>query len=767
MHLKRFFSGLAASAVLVSAFPFNGQMLSANADEATPVVIENALKWAIAIANDDSHGYSQQNRQGPDYDCSSLVVNALKHAGLETGDASYTGNMKAELMKHDFKWISWSDIKSTSNLRRGDILLHRTSTSGHTEFYLGNNKNVGAHDTYGHPEQGDQTGKEISVNDYWYDYWDGVLRYNGPDIIPNPFVKEGCFPSCGSGFTSIVEALKSVGAESSYAYRSRIAAANGISGYSGTAEQNIQMLDKLKAGELMDPDYPGAPQPDNPPVDPYPGEFYPKCNPDFVSIVDALTSIGVDSSMTHRKQIAAANGISGYSGTPEQNTQMLGMLKAGTLINPDATTIEPPGDKYYPPCDSSLGSIVDALKSIGAESSLAYRKQIAAANGISGYSGTAEQNTQMLNLLKAGQLVRPDWKPGVSFISYTVTLDANGGSSPIASMVISDGGQYTGLQPASREGYSFQGWYTEKSGGTQVTAASTLAVSDDHTLYARWKANTYTVSFENNDGSGITSDKSIAFGSRYGELPAPERTGYTLLGWYTDIAGGTKVEADTVFSYADNQTLYAHWKANTYTVSFDLNGGTGTAESITVTYDADYGTLPETSRNGYTFDGWYTEKAGGEPITPTTIVKTAAAHKLYAHWTGDLDIGETAITLKNGDQYKIKAEQTGLTYKSNDTNVAVVSKTGVVTALGEGSAVISVINTDGDVVQLRVTVISAKVEGDCNGDGEFAVSDAVMLQNWLLGKSAKLTDWKAADLYQDERIDSFDMVMMRYKLTEE
>ena len=61
------------------------------------------------------------------------------------------------------------------------------------------------------------------------------------------------FPACGSGYTSIVSALQSVGAESSYAYRKTIAAANNISNYSGTAAQNTQMLNLLKNGKLIKP----------------------------------------------------------------------------------------------------------------------------------------------------------------------------------------------------------------------------------------------------------------------------------------------------------------------------------------------------------------------------------------------------------------------------------------------------------------------------------------------------------------------------------
>ena len=87
-------------------------------------IIEKAVNWAVSIANDNSHGYSQTNRNGnPDYDCSSLVINAMKYAGINVGNAYYTGNMKSEFTAHDFVWIPWSQIGSTANLKRGDVLL--------------------------------------------------------------------------------------------------------------------------------------------------------------------------------------------------------------------------------------------------------------------------------------------------------------------------------------------------------------------------------------------------------------------------------------------------------------------------------------------------------------------------------------------------------------------------------------------------------------------------------------------------------------------
>ena len=145
--------------------------------------IENYVQNAINIANDNSHGYSQINRWGKDYDCSSLVITVVENAGIPVkskGGATYTGNMLSA-----FKRCGFTDVTNRVNLAtgagliRGDILLNRTH---HTEIYIGNCRNVGAHnsETGGVTGQtGDQTGKEICTNAYYNYPWTNVLRYTG------------------------------------------------------------------------------------------------------------------------------------------------------------------------------------------------------------------------------------------------------------------------------------------------------------------------------------------------------------------------------------------------------------------------------------------------------------------------------------------------------------------------------------------------------------------------------------------------------------
>ena len=136
-------------------------------------------------------------------------------------------------------------------------------------------------------------------------------------------------------------------------------------------------------------------------------KYFAKCSSSCNTITKGLNNIGVDSSYAYRKQIAAANNISNYSGTASQNNQMLDLLKQGKLIKPSGSTNTTPTVKYFPKCSSSCNTITKGLNNIGVDSSYAYRKQIAAANNISNYSGTASQNNQMLDLLKQGKLIKP------------------------------------------------------------------------------------------------------------------------------------------------------------------------------------------------------------------------------------------------------------------------------------------------------------------------------------------------------------------------
>lgn len=178
---------------------------------------------------------------------------------------------------------------------------------------------------------------------------------------------------------------------------------------------------------------------------------------------------------------------------------------------------------------------------------------------------------------------------------YTVSFDTNGGSS-ISSITSTK---------------SFNGWNNSSPGTFSGT--------------------TYTYG----EGSGyITAN----YKNNSVNLPTPTKSGYTFNGWYTASSGGTKV--NNTYTPTENITLYAHWSANSYRLSFDANGcGTLGVSYVTATVGKTYGDaddgdgLPSIAlTTGKKFDGWYTSSSGGNKITNSTTVTASSDNgTLYAH----------------------------------------------------------------------------------------------------------------------------------------
>jgi len=142
-------------------------------------------------------------------------------------------------------------------------------------------------------------------------------------------------------------------------------------------------------------------------------------------------------------------------------------------------------------------------------------------------------------------------------------------------------------------------------------------------------------------GGGTTKQSYVLTNGDKYKTPTPTRTGYTLDGWYTAKTGGSKVTGSTVVNLSSNQTLYAHWTANTYTISFSPNGGSGSVGNKTCTYDQDC-TLPSSdfTRSGYYFSGWAKSSTGSKAYDGGEKVKnllTSGSMTLYAYWTDVCD----------------------------------------------------------------------------------------------------------------------------------
>lgn len=142
--------------------------------------LETALQIFGNLMDDDSHGYSQSNRWGPDYDCSSSIIYALRTAGLDTGGASTTYNMSDELTARGWERLP-VPADAPNGLQRGDIVLNDAQ---HVEWWLGNALG-GFHSDYD-GRTGDSSGTEASRGAYYNDGWNAILRYVGDISGGNP-----------------------------------------------------------------------------------------------------------------------------------------------------------------------------------------------------------------------------------------------------------------------------------------------------------------------------------------------------------------------------------------------------------------------------------------------------------------------------------------------------------------------------------------------------------------------------------------------------
>ena len=229
---------------------------------------------------------------------------------------------------------------------------------------------------------------------------------------------------------------------------------------------------------------------------------------------------------------------------------------------------------------------------------------------------------------------------------HTVSFDKNGGEGTAADIIVTRNQPYGKLPVVTKSGYTFEGWYTFEN--TLVTAATIVTATESHFLYAVWikgdllSSEVYdrqTVSFDKNGGEGTAAEIIVARGKAYGALPVVTKSGYTFSGWFSE--NNERVVSRTIVTMAQSHFLHARWSKgesgayvelyNRQTVSFDKNGGEGTANDIVVTYGKPYGALPVVTKSGYTFGGWYTYD--NQLAADVSIVTETQSHFLYARWT--------------------------------------------------------------------------------------------------------------------------------------
>lgn len=314
------------------------------------------------------------------------------------------------------------------------------------------------------------------------------------------------------------------------------------------------------------------------------------------------------------------------------------------------------------------------------------------------------------------------WQPN----TYTLTTDAGSGgkitgtSSQTKTYRVTYNGKYPTLTDATKDYYTFVGWFTSADGGTQVKAGDTVTTAENHTLYAHWTKIEYTVQCDANGtnanidanedwwtGSGTTvtlkgtleindsgkfnlSSMEVAFPITDGTSPEVHRTGYSCTGWWTRSSGGLEVTQEKLeFSPSELRisgtiiTFYAHWTPITYYIKYEKNAPSGvTVKGSMANSEHTYDVQQQLTANAYTTDdytfiGWSTTSDGAVKYEDEAKVKNLTAEDgaivpLYAIWTEIYTIN----LYYNGDEgdlggiagYKLDAQDHGYpTYTYDDT----------------------------------------------------------------------------------------------------
>ena len=236
--------------------------------------------------------------------------------------------------------------------------------------------------------------------------------------------------------------------------------------------------------------------------------------------------------------------------------------------------------------------------------------------------------------------------------TYTVTFDMQGGKGGTKSAQATYTQTMPNVTPPTRDGYTFGGYFDGKNGtGSRYYDINGRAYGKydktaNATLYAKWTPKNYTVTL---DATGGTNSGTVTaeYDADMPSISKPVKKGYTFLGYFTGQNGtGTMYyNANAVsarkYDKTDGLMLYAAWKANTYKVTFDMQGGTGTETSTNATYDSKMPTVTPPVRDGYTFEGYFIQPngAGAQYYYATgegaKIYDIDADTTLYAKWSAN------------------------------------------------------------------------------------------------------------------------------------
>ena len=214
--------------------------------------------------------------------------------------------------------------------------------------------------------------------------------------------------------------------------------------------------------------------------------------------------------------------------------------------------------------------------------------------------------------------------------SFTLTFHAVGGQVNPESKQVVYGEAFGELPTPTKDGYDFAGWFTMIGEGEEVNEETILSQPKNMTIYAHWLIVEYEIQIR---VENETRTIYYTIESENITLENPAKTGYKFLGWT-----GTNLEKATVNlivrkgSFGDRVYL-ANFEPIIYIVTLNANGGSCGTKFMRMIYQSVYKVLPQATRKGYKFAGWFDEISDGNQIEPGMSYDKAENSTIYAHWT--------------------------------------------------------------------------------------------------------------------------------------
>ena len=218
-----------------------------------------------------------------------------------------------------------------------------------------------------------------------------------------------------------------------------------------------------------------------------------------------------------------------------------------------------------------------------------------------------------------------NWK----LTEYNITMDLNGGSGQ-EKVVYTMTDEDFELPTPTRNGYEFVGWTGEGITTPQTSVKIPKGSTGNKAYTANWKVIEYTITLDTNGGPAVSPIKYTVEDSF--TLPYPLRPGYEFSGWTLDGSGMLPFTPLIIYPGTTGDLHYkAEWRLAEYTITMDLDGGSGQEKVVYTITDEDF-ELPTPTRNGYEFVGWTGERIT-TPQTSVKIPKGSTGNKAYtANW---------------------------------------------------------------------------------------------------------------------------------------